>query len=361
VSTSTQIPGSAESAAPAPGAITTGGLAAHLGAELIGRADLPIRGLAIIDDAGPQDLTFIRSAEFARRWAGSRAGGAIVTRGLAVPDHDAASRALLVVPIADVALIRALELFAPPATAPTPGIHPSAAIDPTAEIGPGASIGPHCSIGPGSRIGQGTVLAAGVRIGRAVRIGAHCTLHPAVVIQDRCIVGDHCVFHPGVVIGADGFGYIPSPDGRGVLKVPHIGIVEIGRHVEIGANACIDRAKFGATTVGDGTKIDNLVQVGHNCRIGRACLICGGGGIAGSVTIGDGVIIGGQVGIADNSTIGAGARIGAMSGVNGVIPPGESWVGAPARPASEQLRSWAALGRLGRPETRPAGSPEDAG
>ncbi len=330
-------------AAAGPGALTSGRLAEILGAELRGRADLPIDGLEVLERAGPRHLTFIRSREFANLWADSHAGTALTTRSLEIPGHDAASRALLLVPDADLALIRVLDLLAAPPTAPPPGIHPTAVVDPTAQIGPGVSIGPHCTIAGGSAIGEGTVLVADVRIARGARIGARCTLHPGVVIQDRCTIGSHCILHPGVIIGADGFGYRPADNGRGLVKIPHIGIVEIGSHVEIGANSCIDRAKFGATTIGDGTKIDNLVQIGHNCRIGRSCIICGLCGLAGSVTLGDGAMLGGQVGIADNSTIGAGARIGAMSGIKGEIPPGESWVGAPARPAMEQLRNWSAF------------------
>lgn len=331
---------------PPPSPHTSGALAERLGAALAGPPGLPIDGLETIERAGPRHLTFIRSAEFARLWPASTAGAALVSRGIEVPGHDPARRALLVVPDADLALIRALEAFASRPAPPAPGVHETARVSPSAALGPGVSIGPFCAVGPDSHIGAGSTLLAGARIGRAVRIGERSTIHANTVILDRCTIGNDCIIHSGVVIGGDGFGFRPSADGRSLVKIPHIGTVEIGDDVEVGANSCIDRGKFGATIIGSGTKIDNLVQIAHNCRIGRNCIICGLCGLAGSVTLGDGAMLGGQVGIADNSTIGAGARLGAMSGVKGVIPPGESWVGAPARPASEQKRNWAASGRL---------------
>jgi UDP-3-O-[3-hydroxymyristoyl] glucosamine N-acyltransferase len=180
---------------------------------------------------------------------------------------------------------------------------------------------------------------ASVTIGAAAAVGRGTVLHPGVVMGERCRVGAGCILHGGVIIGADGFGYRPSE--RGPVKVPHIGNVEIGNAVEIGANSCIDRAKFGSTTIGDGTKIDNLVQIAHNCRIGRGCLICGVTGMAGSVTLGDGVIVGGHVGIADNLTIGDRAVIAAKSGVICNVPAGETWWGFPAAPARSAARCYA--------------------
>jgi UDP-3-O-[3-hydroxymyristoyl] glucosamine N-acyltransferase len=149
-----------------------------------------------------------------------------------------------------------------------------------------------------------------------------------------------------VSIGADGFGYRPDPQGPGLIKIPHIGTVQVGNGVEIGAGACVDRGKFGATVVGDGAKIDNLVQVGHNCRIGRCAIVCGMTGIAGSVTIGDGAIIGGASGVTDNINIGPGARIGAKSAVMSNVPAGETWTGLPATPHREQMRAWSATKQL---------------
>lgn len=326
---------------------TTGALAELLDAQLVGPPDLTLNALETIDRAQPGALTFIRSREYARGWHASRASAALVSHGVEVPGHDPAARALLYVPDADLALIKILEAIAPRPDPTPPGVHPTAIVDPTATLGQGVVVGPHCVVGPRSTIGDGTTLGPGVTIGADVRLGRACTLHPRVTILDRCSLGDGCILWPGVVIGADGFGYRPAPDGRGVVKIPHVGTVEIGRGVEIGANTCIDRAKFGATRIGDGTKIDNLVQIGHGCQIGRACLIAGQVGLAGSVVLGDGVMLGGQSGVADNLTVGSGVKVAAKSGILSDIPPGEAWFGYPALPHKQFIRMQIALRRLG--------------
>lgn len=325
---------------------TTGSIAASLPAELIGRSDLPITGLDALASADPGEMTFIRSSKFAGEWARSRATAALVTRGVEVPGHDPSRRALLIVDNADVAMITLLRLFAPPSPQLKPGVHPTAVVDPSATIGQGVHVGPWCYVGPNSTIGDGAVLIAHVYVGAEVTIGAITRLHPGVRILDRCSVGSACELWPNVVIGADGFGYVPSPDQRGLLKVPHIGTVEIGDAVDIGACSCVDRGKFGATVIGAGTKIDNHVQIGHNCRVGRACIICGMTGIAGSVTMEDGVIVAGGAGIADGHHIGARATISAKAGVMSDVPPGEIFFGTPAGPHKDQMRSYAALRKL---------------
>lgn len=325
---------------------TTGEIARLLGATLQGPDDLPIEGLETIDRAGPGCLTFVRSAAYAKALAASRAAAAIVHRGVEVPGFDTARRALLVVPNADLALVKVLNLFAPAHHAPAPGVHPSATVHPGALIDPTAAVGPSCVVGPGAQVGPGAVLIAQVFVGAGAAVGAQSVLHPGVVVGERCRVGARCLLHPGVKLGADGFGYVPSEDGRGVVKVPHIGNVDVHDGVEIGANSCIDRAKFGATTIGAHTKIDNLVQIGHNCTVGKGCLICGQTGIAGSVTLGDGVILAARVGLADNITVGAGARVGAASGVGEDIPPGETWLGTPAMPVVTTARIYAARKKL---------------
>jgi UDP-3-O-[3-hydroxymyristoyl] glucosamine N-acyltransferase len=327
---------------------TTGSLASILNARLDGPADLPVARLDTIDRAGPDALTFIRSPAFAARWAASKATAALISDGIDAPGHDPARRALLHVPDADEALIAALELFAPEPSPSwgSPPRHPSAVIDPSAELAGSAHIGPGCVIGAGARVGDHSILTANVVVGPGAAIGRACTLHPGVAVLERCSIGDRCILHAGVVIGADGFGYRPSDHGP--VKIPHIGSVRIGNAVEIGANSCIDRAKFGETIVGDGTKIDNLVQIGHNCVIGRGCIICGLCGLSGSVTLGDGVVLAGGVGIADNIVIGDGARIGGRSGVMNNIPPGQTWLGNPALPHRQQARIVAALRRIAR-------------
>ncbi len=329
--------------------ITTGWLAQHLNAELLGAADVKLCGVDSLEMAGPGDVTFIRDDGFASGWAGSKAAAAIVTRGGRLADAHATSdaRPRLVVANADIAMIAVLSLFAPERARHEPGVHPSAVVDPTAEIDATASIGPCCVIGAGAKVCAGAILESNIAIGNDAVVGAGTLLHAGVVVGERCVIGSRCELHANVSIGADGFGYVPNPKPTGphdaVLKIPHIGYVRVGDAVEIGANSCVDRGKFGATTIGDGTKIDNLVQIGHNCRIGKCCLICGHVGLSGSVTLGDGAILAGKVGVSDGITIGAGARVGANSGVMNDVPAGETWFGAPAIPAGTQRRNMVVL------------------
>jgi UDP-3-O-[3-hydroxymyristoyl] glucosamine N-acyltransferase len=339
-----------------PISITSGELAALLGAELRGQGSIQLTHIDSLERAAPGALSFIRNGRYAREWASSKASAALVAKDVPLANIDEelgdgpfhGSRALLIVPDADLAMIKALDLFAAKPTPPTPGVHPSAAVDPSAKVGASACIGPCCAVGPGATIGEGTRLVGHVYIGAGAKVGARCTLSPGVSVLDRCVVGDDCNFHPCVSIGGDGFGFRPAPDGRGLVKIPHIGNVVIGDHVEIGANSCVDRAKFGSTTIGSGTKIDNLVQIAHGCRVGRSCVICGQAGLAGSVTVGDGVMIGGKVGISDGIEIGAGAKIGAFAGVISNVPAGAVWMGGPAGPAGEWRRIYAGLRRMGK-------------
>ncbi|MEQ8768943.1 MAG: UDP-3-O-(3-hydroxymyristoyl)glucosamine N-acyltransferase [Phycisphaerales bacterium] len=325
---------------------TAGQVAAMLGADLIGNPDAPIRAVAPVDPGADGALTFIRSAKFAGKWASSACTAALVTKGIDVPDHDPDRRALILVDNADLAVIKILEQITPPPHASGPGVHPSAHVDPAATVADDASIGPNCTVGPGASVGAGSTLISGVALGAHASIGANTLVHPGAVIGDRCVVGNNCILHANVVLGADGFGYVrPSPDSDHI-KVPHAGIVFVHDDVEIGAGSCIDRAKFGATTIGRGVKIDNLCQIGHGVTIGERSLICALCGIAGSVTIGKDVTLAGQVGVADNFTIGDGATIAAKSGVISSVPAGESWLGYPARKHSITLQIWGAQTRL---------------
>ena len=315
---------------------TTGELASRLGAELVGPADVRVRGLEALAHAGPEHLTFIRDASHAGAWGESRAGAVVVTRGVEVPER--AGAAVLYVDDADRAMIVLLDEITPEHSAPAGGVHASATIDPTATLGEGVRIGPGVWVGAGAEIGEGAILHANVWVGQNARVGAGSDLRAGVVIEDRCLVGRQAIIHPSAIIGADGFGYRPSDDGASIVKIPHAGWVEIGDGVEIGASTTVDRGKFGSTVVGAGTKIDNQVQIGHNCRIGRCCIICGAVGIAGSVEVGDGVTIGGGVRIRDNVRIGSGVTLGGGSGVAGDIPAGATWFGVPARDASSAQR-----------------------
>lgn len=324
--------------------LTTGEIAATVSGRLVGPGDLVISGVEQLDIATPEQLSFIRDAKNAHRWAPSKAGAALVTEGVEVEPGQ--GRAVIFVKSADLAMAIMLEAFAPDVPRPAAGIHPSAVIDQTAEIGEGVAVGPGCTVGPRVKIGAGTQLHANVHIFADAQVGAGCLFWPGVVIRERCIVGNICVFHSNVVIGADGFGYRPSSDGRGITKIPQIGHVEIGHDVEIGANSCVDRGKFSATRIGDQSKIDNLVQVGHNVTIGRCVVVAAGCGLAGGVRIDDGAMVGGMVGVIDAKQIGAGAKVGGFSCVRKDVKPGEAVVGDPAQPISARLREVALLRRL---------------
>ncbi len=326
--------------------VTTGELAARLSGALEGPSDLSIAGVSGLEEAVESDITFIADAAHAGRWSDARAGAAVVSEGLQVVGHDAERRALIIVPSAELAMIELLKLFAPPAAQPELGIHPTAVVHPDAALGSDVRIGPYTTIDRGAVIGDRVVLHAGVRIYADVTIGDDTVVHANSVIRERCCLGTRVLMHQNVSIGADGFGYRPAPDGSGVLKVPHIGTVQIGDDVEIGAGTCIDRGKFGPTVIGDGTKIDNLCQIAHNCRIGRGCILAGLTGLSGSVTIEDGAVLAGNVGVADHRRIGAGAVLGAKSGVMHDVPPGDTWMGLPAQPAKTLFRQAAALKRL---------------
>ncbi|HYF13944.1 MAG TPA: UDP-3-O-(3-hydroxymyristoyl)glucosamine N-acyltransferase [Phycisphaerales bacterium] len=325
-------------------------LATHAGARVMGDGGVAVSRLASFDEADGRSITFIRDRAFAARWTEASAAAALISERLLEGVLSGAGgaaldggRALLIAPDADLALIRILPLFAPAAPLQPAGVHASAVVHRGATVEPGASVGPMCIVEEGALVGRDSVLMAQNYIGRGVRIGERCVLHPQVRVLERCVVGNRCVLHAGATLGADGFGYRPAPDGKGLIKVPHVGNVVLGDDVEVGANTCIDRAKFGSTLIGAGTKIDNLVQIAHNVVVGRSVVICGGCGIAGSVSIGDGAMLGGQVGVADNLSIGAGARIGAQGGVTADVPPGADYFGTPAIPAREWRRIFIGL------------------
>lgn len=329
-----------------PRTLTAGQIAEKLGGRLVGVPSVGVCGINTLSDARSDEITFITDQSYARRWVDSQAAAAVVTDGLKVPGHNAASRALVFVPDAELATIELLRFWEPAPPLPEEGIHPTAWVHPEARLGEGVRIGPHVSVDHGSVVGDRTVLHAGVRIYAGVTLGEGCVIHANTVIRERCTLGRAVILHPNVSIGADGFGYRPAPDGSGLLKVPQIGTVQIHDLVEIGANTCVDRGKFGATVIGAGTKIDNLCQVAHNCRIGRACVIAGQCALAGSVVLGDGVVMAGQVGVADQLTIGSGATIAGGSGVTRNVPAGETWFGYPADRARDTLRRISAVHKL---------------
>ena len=324
-------------------------VAAQVGGHLDGDGKAVITGFGGIDSAQEGDLVFISNEKYAPLWSSSRAAAALVTRRIASKLPARAGATIVVVEDADAAFAKLLKLAEPPlpsAGVPAAGVHPSAVVDPTAKIGAGVRIGACCVVGAGAEIGAGTLLYPGVTVFEDVRIGADCTLWSGVVLRERCVLGDRCILHANVVIGADGFGFRPVPGGKAVLKIPHVGSVEIGNDVEIGANTCVDRGKLAATVIGDFCKIDNLCQIGHNSRLGRGVIVAGKVGISGSVTIGDGVMIGGGAGVADHVTIGAGAAVAAAAGVMRDVPPRTRVSGIPAREIKQFFREQAAVARL---------------
>jgi UDP-3-O-[3-hydroxymyristoyl] glucosamine N-acyltransferase len=314
-------------------------LAARLGGVLEGDATAVIRGVAPLQSAGPTDLSGVGSDKYVPLVASSAAAVVLAPAGWDIPGN----RTLIRVADPDLAMCEVLTLFGPPPQRVTPGVHASAVVGDSADIS-GAAIGPHAVVSPGATVGAGSQLHAGVFVGDRARIGRDCVLYPGVVVRERVTIGDRVVIHPNSVIGADGFGYL-NRDGRHV-KIPQIGIVSIEDDVEIGANCAIDRARSGVTRIGRGTKIDNLVQIGHNCDIGEACIIIAQCGLSGSVTLENGVLLAGQVGIADHVRIAARAVIAAKAGVMSDVPPGDAVSGIPAVPRREFFKRTAALKRL---------------
>ena len=309
-----------------------------------GEAALDITGIQFIHAAEAGQITFIGAQKYAAQWSSCRASAAIVSNGITLEPGD--GKALVFVPDADLATSVVLGMFAPPDAELPIGIHPTAVISPTAVIGKGASIGAHCYVGPRAQLGAGVRLYPHVCIFDEAVIGSGSVLWSGVVVRDRCEIGERCILHPNVTIGADGFGYRPAPGGCGLVKIPQIGTVKLGNDVEIGANSTVDRGKCGATTVGDMTKIDNLVQVGHNVVIGRCCVLAAQVAIAGSTILGDGCVVGGCVSISDHATIGNGVQIGGRSAVFGQVADGAVLLGMPARDARETMRIWAALPKV---------------
>ncbi len=318
-------------------------LAALLNGTAEGDQDLDLFGVAALEDATASDLSFAAGKKALKAAAESHAGC------LLVPLDFTTDGARTVIRTRDprAAAARAIAKLHPPKTQP-PGVHPTAIIGPGTIVEPGCSIGPYVSIGAGGRIGAGSIISAGTIIGDYVLIGESSLLHPRVTIYDNVEIGSHSILHSGSVIGADGFGFVLI-DGM-YEKFPQIGRVHIGNRVEIGANSCVDRAALGVTSVGDGTKIDNMVHVGHNCRIGRHVVIAAQTGFAGGVTVEDYAVIGGQVGVGDLARIESRAVLGSGSGVltSKIVRAGQVMWGTPARPLREHLEQLAVLSRLAK-------------
>jgi UDP-3-O-[3-hydroxymyristoyl] glucosamine N-acyltransferase len=316
-------------------------LARLCGAELEGDGTRVVEGPASLREAGPRHVSFFAQPRYRAELEATRAAGVLVPAGTRL---ERAGPALLVCKDPSAAFTRVVGAFVVPEPAPEPGVHSSAVVDPRARIHADASIGPLCRVAADCELAAGVRLVSGVHLGRGVRVGERSVLHPGVVIYSDCAIGARCTIHAGTVIGADGFGFEPSREGW--QKIPQVGNAVVEDDVEIGANVTIDRGRFGATRIGRGAKIDNLVQIGHNVVVGEGVLLIAQTGIAGSTRIESRAILAGQVGVQGHITIGAGARIGGQAGVFGDVPPGEEWTGYPARPHRESLRSLAEVQRL---------------
>jgi UDP-3-O-[3-hydroxymyristoyl] glucosamine N-acyltransferase len=303
--------------------MTLAELAEALECRLEGDGSIEITGAADLATAGPGQVTFYGNPRYRAEFESTRASAVIVG-----DDAPAVERPLLRARSAYYTFARALALLHPP-IAPPPGVHPLAAVADDAVLGDGVSIGPFVAVGRGVRIGARSIVHAHVAIGDGVSIGADCLIHAHVSLREAVRLGDRVIVQNGAVVGSDGFGFTPDPQRRH-HKIPQVGTVVVEDDVEIGANTTIDRAVVGETRIGAGTKIDNLVQVGHNVRVGQHVLLAAQVGISGSATLEDRVTLGGQVGVAGHITVGQGAIAAGQSGVTNSVEPGRFVTGYPA-------------------------------
>jgi UDP-3-O-[3-hydroxymyristoyl] glucosamine N-acyltransferase len=315
-----------------------GELAARIDGELVGDPQRRVAGIRTLDDAGPDDLSFLSRPEYVAAARASRAGALLTGRRW---PELAADQVVVADPVRALA---ALLEFCYPESRPHPGVHPTAVLGEGVEVAGSAHVGPYVVLGAGTRVGERAVVHAHVVVGERCEIGADAVLHPHVVLYRRVRIGPGTVLHAGAVLGADGFGY--ASRGMEHTKIPQVGDVEVGSEVEIGALSAVDRALLGSTRVGDGTKIDNLVQVGHNVQIGRGAILCGQVGIAGSARLGDGVVLGGQAGVAGHLSVGDDVRVASKSAVYETVPAGGTVAGIPAVPIGGWRRQQALVRRL---------------
>src|SRR5215831_13558952 len=320
-------------------------IAEWLGATFEGDGEKEISGVAPLESAGGSDVSFVANQKALRQAESSAAGCLLVPPDFPSPSY----RTVIRVEAPRTAFARVLSRFHPTQEL-KPEFHPTAIVGAGVDLGALVNLGPHVVIGNGSRIGIAANIGAGCSIGKRVSIGEGCVLHPNVTIYDNVDIGRGSILHSGCVIGADGFGFVL--DGDHYEKFPQVGRVEIGPNVEIGANSCVDRAALGVTSIGDGTKLDNMVHVAHNCRIGRHVVVAAQTGFSGGVVVEDYAVIGGQVGIGDKARIESRAVLGSGCGVltSKIVRSGETVWGTPARPLKTHLEQLANLARL--PEMR---------
>jgi UDP-3-O-[3-hydroxymyristoyl] glucosamine N-acyltransferase len=319
-----------------------GEIAQRIEGRLEGNETVAVERIASLTEAGPEDISFINNPRYTDQVAHTRAAAVIVPLDF----KGTAKSALLFVDNVDDALEQLLLIFAAPLDKPESGVHAMACVDPTAQIDREAAVGAGAVIGANAAIGAGSVICPGCVIGRNVQIGDNCYLWPNVVINQGCVLGHNVIIHANSTIGADGFGY-RMVEGE-YRKISHIGIVVIEDDVEIGANSCVDRAKFDRTVIGRGTKIDNLVQIAHNAQIGQHCIIVSQSGVAGSGELGSHVVLAGRCAISDHAKVGDGAQMGPRSGIfSGVeVEAGAKMMGSPARLFQEYFRELSLIRKL---------------
>lgn len=324
-------------------ALTLSELAQWVDGDIVrGGLDSSLTGMAALDAAGPHDVSFLGNEKYRGQFLETKAAAVIVPRGVTDGPENAA---LIAVDNPTLAFSIVVRHFAAITRTFTPGVHPRAFVDPSASLDPEkVCIHPGAVVMAGASVGDSTELGPNCVIGADAVIGKDCHIMANATVRERCVLGDRVILQPGCVIGSDGYGY-EFADGRHV-KIDQVGIVEIGDDVEIGANTTIDRARFGKTVIGEGTKIDNLVQVGHNCVIGKHCLIVSLCGISGSTKLGNYVTMAGQVGTVGHITIGDKATLTARTGVTTSLPGGEVYSGRPAKPFREDMKLRATVNRL---------------
>lgn len=324
-----------------PTPTTASAVADACGGRVVGDAAAVVAGVRSLEKAGPRDLSFAADAKAEKAAAGSAAGVLLARSSEAFP-----GRTVVEVKDPSSALATVLgALFG--RRAARPGVHPTAIVDPGARVDAGSEVGPYAVVGEGSTVAAGAILEAHVVVGRGCSVAEGAWLHPHVVLYDGVSVGPRAEVHSGAVLGADGFGYAAGP--AGLRKVPQVGGVEVGADAEIGANTCVDRATLETTRIGSGTKVDDLVMIGHNCDVGSHVVLCGQVGLAGSTTVGDQTVLAGQVGSGGHLRIGRGVKAGGQTGISSDVPDGATVFGTPHMPHRDAFRAHAELKRL--PET----------
>lgn len=313
-------------------------LAREIGATVLGDGSLMVTGVAPLDSAKKGDLSFLTNPRYAKMAKDTRASAILCQKAL-----PGVSKAFLLAPNPYAALAKAISLFFP-SKIQTPGIRKGAWVDPRASVDPQASVLEGATVAMGARIGARTVLYPGVYVGENAVIGEECLLHPNVTVRENCILGNRVILQPGVVVGSDGFGF--APEGEGYRKIPQVGNVVIEDDVELGANTCVDRAVLGSTRIGKGTKLDNLIQIGHNVEIGKHTVVAALTGISGSTKVGNHVVMGGQVGLAGHLEIGDGVTLATRTGVmEDITEKGVYW-GSPSTAMATEMKNVAAYRQL---------------